>query len=209
MLVAAFVLLGVAWISRPGLYYDETLFVLASYPRDDTAIAYTMHLGKQPVALMLIEYLGALKGWIYAPLLHVFSGSAALVRVPALLIGAAALVFLYFLARRAFGPAAALAALALAASDPVYLFTTRLDWGPVVIQRLCLAAGCYGVLRWWQERGFRHLFWGCFVFGVGVFDKATFLWLLAALGLATVAAFPRQLCTRLPSFSLLLLAAAR
>jgi hypothetical protein len=68
-----------------------------------------------------------------------------------------------------------------------------MDWGPVVIQRLCLLAGCFGVLRWWQQRRLRDLALGFFAMGVGVFDKATFLWLLLALALSTAIVFPRPL----------------
>ncbi len=201
-LIALFVVLGSLWISRPGLYYDEVLFVQAAHPRDDVSIAYTMHFRGRPVALMIINYLGALKGWLYAPLLRLFPPSAALVRLPMLLAGAAALGFFYLFARRAFGSTAALAALALAATDPIYVFTARLDWGPVAIQRLCLAAGCFAVLRWWQKRRFRDLFGGFFAFGLGVFDKATFLWLLVALGLATALVFSRQVWRSLRSQAL-------
>ena len=201
-LIALFVVLGSLWISRPGLYYDEVLFIQASHPRDDIPIAYTMHFRGRPVALMLISYLGALKGWLYAPVLRLFPPSAALVRLPMLLAGAAALGFFYLFARRAFGSTAALGALALAATDPTYLFTARLDWGPVAIQRLCLAAGCFAALRWWQKRRSRDLFWGYLAFGLGVFDKATFLWLLVALGLATALVFSRQVWRSLRSQAL-------
>ncbi len=190
--LAAFLGLGALWINRPGLQYDETLYVLASYPRDDTPIAYTMHIRGQPVALMLISYLGALKGWLWVPIQRLWTGSAAPVRLPALMLGAAGLGFLYLLARRAFNWQTALAATALAASDPIYLFTTRLDWGPVVLQRLCLLAGCFALLRWYQKRRLADLGLGGFALGVGVFDKATFLWLLAALAAASAIVFPRQ-----------------
>ncbi len=192
VLLAGFIGLGALWIERPGLQYDETLFVLASHPRDDAPIAYMMHFHGRPVALMIISYLGALKGWLYIPILRLWPGSVGAVRLPMLLVGAAGLGFLYLLARRAFGWRTALVALALAATDPIYLFTTRLDWGPVAIQRLCLLAGCWGVLRWWQQKRLRDLGLGCFAWGVGVFDKATFLWLLAALALSTVLVFGRQ-----------------
>jgi 4-amino-4-deoxy-L-arabinose transferase-like glycosyltransferase len=192
VVLAGFIALGALWIERPGLQYDETLFVLASHPRDDAPIAYMMHFHGHPVALMIISYLGALKGWLYVPILRLWPGSVAAVRLPMLLVGAAGLGFLYLLARRAFGWRTALVALALAATDPIYLFTTRLDWGPVAIQRLCLLAGCYGVLCWWQQKRLRYLGLGCFAWGVGVFDKATFLWLLTALALSTVLVFGRQ-----------------
>lgn len=181
------------WIALPGLEYDEALFVMASYPRDDTPVAYTMHFHHRPVALMIIEYLGALKGWLYIPLFKLWRGSAALARVPMLLIGAASLYCLYLFSRQALGWEAALVALALTATDPTYLFTTRMDWGPVVIQRFCLLAGCSSILLWWKRRRLGSLAAGFFAMGVGIFDKATFLWLIAALALSTAILFPRQL----------------
>ena len=193
LIVSLFFGLGSPWIAWPGLYYDETLFVLASFPRVDTPIAYTMKFRTGPVALMLDSYLGALKGWLYRPILRMHAGSAAWIRRPVLLLGALSLYFFYLFARRAFGWQAALLALALAATDPIYLFTTRLDWGPVAIQHFCLLAGCWGVLRWWQERRGFDLALACFLMGAGIFDKATFLWLLAALILSVAAVSPRQL----------------
>jgi 4-amino-4-deoxy-L-arabinose transferase-like glycosyltransferase len=197
LVIAVFLGLGSLWIASPGLHYDECLFARAAYPRNDIPIAYTMHFHGRPVALMIISYLGALKGWPYIPILRDMPASPTIIRLPALLLGAAGLYFLYLFARRAFGPAAALAAVALAATDPIYLFTTRLDWGPVAIQHLCLLAGCLGVLRWWQERRLLDLWLGFLVMGVGVFDKATFLWLLAALLAAAGIVFPRQFVTAL------------
>jgi hypothetical protein len=191
VLILGFAGLGSLWIARPGLYYDEVLFIQATYARDDVPIAYMMHIRGRPVALMLISYLGALKGWLYIPLVKLLEPSAALVRVPMLLAGAAALGFFYLFGRRAFGWQVALGATALAATDPIYLFTTRQDWGPVALQRLFLAAGCWAVLRWWQQRRTRDLFWGGFAFGVGVFDKATMLWLLAALSLAAAMVYTK------------------
>jgi 4-amino-4-deoxy-L-arabinose transferase-like glycosyltransferase len=197
LLIAGFVGLGALWIDRPGLQYDEALFVLASYPREDAPIAYMMHWGDRPVALMIISYLGALKGWLYIPILKLGAGSAALVRLPALVLGAAGLACLYLFARRLFGWPTGLLSVALAATDPIYLFTTRMDWGPVVIQRLCLLAGCWGVVRWWQKKQTRDLGLGCFAFGAGVFDKATFLWLLVALAGAAAVMYGRLAWPRL------------
>ena len=80
LLLAAFIGLGSLWIDRPGLYYDETLFVLASHPHDNSTIAYTMHFRGRPAALMIDTYWGALKGWLYRPILSLWPGSAAAVR---------------------------------------------------------------------------------------------------------------------------------
>ena len=152
LITAAFVGLGSLWIAWPGLEYDEARFVVASYPSPDVQAAYTMHFRGRPVVLMVVSYMGALKGWLYIPIPKAWPPSAALVRLPMLLVGAAGLYCFYHFARRAFGTTAALAALALAATDPIYLFTTRLDWGPVAIQHFCLLGGCLAFLKWWQQR---------------------------------------------------------
>src|SRR5437867_3906955 len=109
LLLAAFVGLGSLWIDRPGLRYDETHFVLATWPRNDIPLAYVMHFKGRPVALMVNSYFGALKGWIYVPILRIWAGSAATVRVPTLLLGAAGLWFFYLFVRRALGSQTALA----------------------------------------------------------------------------------------------------
>ncbi len=191
--VLTFLLVGCLWIEYPGPQYDETLFVAASYPRITGASHFQIDLWGRPFTLMLMPYLGGLKGWIYRVLLEVAPGSAATLRLPVLLLGAATIFLLYRLTRRTIGAVAALIAAWLTATDPTFLFTTRLDWGPVVIQRFCLVLGCYLIVRWHQERQSRFALAAFFIFGLALFDKVSFHWLLVGLGTATLAVFPREL----------------
>ena len=188
-----FLLMGGLWIDYPGLQYDETLFVHATY--SDPLRAGLWHTGVlgDPVCVLIMPYLGALKGWLYMPVLAVAPASAAALRFPVLLLGALTLWLTYCFTRHAFGWQIALAATWLAASDPLFVLTTRLDWGPVVLQRLLLMLGCLLVLRWARQGVAWQLIVGFLVFGIGVFDKATFLFLMLGLALATVCVFPRDL----------------
>ena len=188
-----FLFLGALWIDQPGLYYDEVFFVWASYP--DPEHGYFEILGR-PMKLMVVPYTGALKGWIYRILFQVFPGSAAMARLPVLLLGAAAILLLYWLISRVADRRVALAAALLAAADSTFLLTTRLDWGPVAIQRFGLLAGCCLLVKWHRAGRGAYFAAGFFVFGLGAFDKLSFLWLLAALAAVTLALFPKLVLRR-------------
>lgn len=191
--VLGFVGLGCLWIDRPGLQYDETLFVAAAYPNPQRGGVGYFEIFGQPVCFMVLPYLGALKGWLYRLILEFAQPSAAAVRVPVVFLGAFTLLLLFCFARRVFDARTGLIAVALAASDPAFLFTTRLDWGPVVLQRLCWLGGCLLLLRWREHPTAGGLFAAAVVFGVGLFDKLTFVWILAALLVASLLVFPREL----------------
>ena len=188
-----FLLMGGLWIEYPGLQYDETLFVHATYSHPSRAGTWHTGVLGDPVCVLIMPYLGALKGWLYKGVLAVAPASAAAVRIPVLLLGAVTLWLTFCFARRAFDWQIALAATWLAASDPLFVLTTRLDWGPLVIQRLLLMLGCLLVLRWARQGAAWQVIAAFLVFGIGVFDKATFLFLLFGLAAATVCVFPRHL----------------
>ncbi len=189
--VGVFLFLGCLWIEHPGLYYDETLFIAASYPGAG-GCAWTERLLGADTCLMVMPYVGGLKGWLYRGLFELIPASAAAARVPMLVLAGLTIVLFFSVARRACGWKVALASAVLAATDPSFLWTSRLDWGPVVIQRLCLVLGCLLVLRWWENRRLWNLAVGFFVFGLGVFDKAHFLLLLFALFITVGVVFRKE-----------------
>ena len=191
-----FLFLGALWIDQPGLYYDEVYFVWASYPDPAPSSPGYFEILGRPMKLMVVPYTGALKGWIYRILFQVFPGSAATARLPVLLLGAVAILLLYWLISRVADRRVALAAALLAAADSTFLLTTRLDWGPVAIQRFGLLAGCCLLVKWHQGGHRAYFAAGFFVFGLGAFDKLSFLWLLAALAAVTLALFPKLVLRR-------------
>ncbi len=191
-----FLFLGALWIDQPGLYYDEVFFVWASYPDPEPGSPGYFEILGRPMKLMVVPYTGALKGWIYRILFQVFPGSAAMARLPVLLLGAVAILLLYWLISRVADRRVALVAALLAAADSTFLLTTRLDWGPVAIQRFGLLAGCCLLVKWHRAGHRAYLATGFFVFGLGAFDKLSFLWLLAALAAVTLALFPKLVLRR-------------
>jgi hypothetical protein len=145
---------------------------------------------------MLLSYLGALKSWIYFPILTRISPSYLTVRLPVLLIGTLTIwLFTWFL-ERAHNRRVAWVGGVLLATDTVYLLTTCFDWGPVALQHLLTLGGLSLLLRFISTGKRSTLFWGFFWFGVALFDKALFLWLFGGLLVATLVVFPGELWSR-------------
>jgi len=145
---------------------------------------------------MLLSYLGALKSWIYFPILTSIRPSYLTIRLPVLLLGTLTIwLFTWFL-ERAHGRKVAWVGGVLLATDTVYLLTTCFDWGPVALQHVLGLAGMALLLKFASTGKRSTLFWGFFWFGLALWDKALFIWLFSGLGVAAVAVFPRELWAR-------------
>ena len=179
-----FVLLGMILIPYAGLDGDELLFARPFFgPLDRGAhIARLFHFHYRP-HLMATSYVGSLKTLLYGPLFWIFQPSVYLVRFPMVLIGAATIVIFYKWAGIFAGPRSALIAAVLLATDPIFLLTDTIDWGPVALQHLLLVSGCLLIAR-------GRLSWGAFLFGLALWNKAIFAWTLAGLVLAVILVYP-------------------
>ena len=185
-----FILAGLAIIPQLGIEGDETLFAAGIYP--PRGELYAMRIGHSHVPLMLMSYVGALKSWLYTPILSTFGTGPYTLRIPVLLIGAVSVWVFFLLLRRTAGDLAALIGCGLLAVDSMYLVTICFDWGPVALQHLLIASGALYIVRFFQERQPRWLFWGFFLLGLAMWDKALAVWLLSGMGIATLLTFPRQ-----------------
>jgi hypothetical protein len=141
---------------------------------------------------MLMPYLGALKGWLYEPVVAAFGTGPGALRWPVLCLGAATIVLFFGLLRRWAGESAATLTAWLLATDATLIWTTRCDWGPVTVQRFLSVAGCGLVWSWSQRGGAWRLFGGFFLFGLGLFDKLTFHWVLIGYAAAVAAVLGRR-----------------
>ena len=186
-----FFLAGLAFLPHLGVEDDESLFAQAIYaPRGEL---YSIRIGHSHLPVMLMTYLGALKSWIYRPILQVFGAGILPVRVPMLLAGAVSVWLFYLLLRRIAGRRAALIGCGFLAVDSMYLLTVCFDWGPVALQHLLLAGGMLLLVRFYQQRGPLALAGGCFLVGLALWDKALAIWMLSGMGAALILTFPRQI----------------
>lgn len=197
-----FLAFSLASISLPGLQHDELIFLNAAFPPNPaTDYIAKLRIFHWDIPTMQLPYLGALKGLIWRGIFWLSTPSVYSVRIPAVVLSALALLLFYLWATRYYSHNTALLALALAATDPSYIFMGRLDWGPVVLARVFSAAGLLLAARWLQtppeRKRLGSLAGAGFCFGLGLWDKATFIWFLVALALTVILLFPRELLRRL------------
>ena len=189
---AAFLILASAWIGLPGPGPDEALFAQALFPSPPGGPAWKTSIFGHDVPVMLMPYLGALKAWLYVPVVAAFGTGPGALRLPMIALGAATILVFFGLVKRWAGGTAALLAAWLLATDPTFVWTTRCDWGPAALQRFLSVAGCGLIWRWSQLGGHWRLFGGFFLFGLGLFDKLTFHWLLIGYAAAAAAVLGRR-----------------
>src|SRR5260370_31318008 len=85
----------------------------------------------------------------------------------------------------------------LLATDSMFILTTCFDWGPVALQHFLVVAGLLLVLKFGVSANPLALFCGFSCFGLGMWDKALFIWMLGGLAVAGVVVFHREVCSPL------------
>jgi hypothetical protein len=191
-----FLVLGLPFLPLAGIQGDEVFFATAMYHMPESTVYQTQFLDTK-IPLMLLSYLGALKSWIYVPILDRIRPSYLTIRLPALLAGCVTVWLFIWLLEKLHGRKVAMAGGVLLATDTIFLLTTCYDWGPVALQHLLSLAGIAFVWKFARSGKGSTLFWGFFWFGLAFWDKALFIWLFSGLAIATLAIFPRELFSRL------------
>ncbi|HKU63107.1 MAG TPA: glycosyltransferase family 39 protein [Gemmatimonadales bacterium] len=179
-------------IARPGLDYDELLFVNAATGGENPSFIYRRLFG---VPVLLMEYIGALKAYLYTPIFALFGVSAATIRWPAIVISMGSITLTYALARLSLPPMAAATAAALLALDPVFVLLTKVDYGPIALMVLLKLTALYCVYRS-LATGSAALLWGAVAAcALGLFDKLNFIWFVLALLPTTLLLFRPELAS--------------
>jgi len=114
-------------------------------------------------------------------------------------VGLWTLWLIFRFTRQHFGRPVAVLATALISTDPSFVHTIRLDYGPVALAHLFKMGGLCLLSRWLAGGSRLALAGGMFLFGLGLWDKAIFAWFLAGLGAAVLLLFPRETWARIRS----------
>ncbi|MBI3693505.1 MAG: glycosyltransferase family 39 protein, partial [Acidobacteria bacterium] len=161
----------------------------------DNPVAFA--LGRRKLPVMLFSYVGALRGWLFRLWFLVVPMGVPGHRAFGIVLGLATLWMTYRFVLRFYGRPVALLTTALFSTDPSFTHTMRLDWGLVSLMHVFKMGGLCLLARWLQSRSRASLAGGMFLFGLGLWDKANFIWFLAGLGATLVLLFPREMLERL------------
>jgi 4-amino-4-deoxy-L-arabinose transferase-like glycosyltransferase len=190
-----FVLMGLAFIGKAGLHYDASSELACFYTC--SAPAFQVNLFGHRIPIMVLQYLGTLKTWLYLPILKYLEVTPFVLRLPLLLAGAGSIWLFFCILDRVSGRRAAIAGALLLATDASFLLATCYDFGPIVLLHLLLLAGILLLLRFDETHATGYLALAFFLFGIALWHKALFVWMLGGLGVASLVVFPKRILTLL------------
>lgn len=179
-------------LNKPGLYYDEMLFVNAAVGgRGDIFMRYKA----AGIPILLMDYIGALKAWLYYPVFALFPVNSWSMRLPSILIGLTGGMFLVIALWRGFGRFASLAGAIMILLDPTLITHSRLDWGPNALMFFFRGLMILAVINWTRTLHPKWAWVAVLAMGMGIFDKLNFIWIGYAVTFATITFYRDKLKT--------------
>jgi 4-amino-4-deoxy-L-arabinose transferase-like glycosyltransferase len=194
--LAAILLLFIAtamlFVNRPGIEADEALVA--------NPALYSWH----HVPLMLMSYMGALKAWFYLALFNLVTPGPVSLRTPTVLAGAVAIWLFFLFIDRTVGRRAAWIGALLLATDSMFVILEAIDYGPNAVHFVLKLGAMVLLVRFHREGSAWALASGFFLFGLGLWDKAIFAWVLFGIAIATILVFPKEVrcLLTIPNFAI-------
>jgi hypothetical protein len=188
-IVLLFIVSAMLFVTRLGIEADEAMIANGIYARAAPWYAWTF--GDFELPIMLINYLGALKTWLYAGVFAIWAPAAVSLRLPMVVAGAGSVWLFFVLLDRAAGRRAAWIGALLLATDTSFVLMHAADYGPVALQFLFKLGALVLLLHFHNRGGKWPLAAAFFLLGLALWDKAVFGWSLFGLALGAAIAFPR------------------
>ncbi len=178
-------------ISLPGLHTDEALEVIPAVQllRGQEVECFKdvcLEFGGLRLPVMIYEYIATVNTYMALPFFAILGINVAALRTMPIVQSAAAMVFLYLLARELFNRRAATLAVWMLAVNPSFIFWSRQGVFVTSVTIPISLAGVWCWLRWRRRGGSGYLYAASFLFGLGISAKFLFAWLIAGVGGAFV-----------------------
>lgn len=187
-----FILVSIPFIERAGLYEDESIFALATFPPHLMA-EYSPKIFGVEIPTMLVSYTGTVKSLLYKLIFGIFDPSPWSIRFPLILLGAGTVAMFFYIVKEIAGTFAGVLGTMLLATDALFVLTTMFDWGPVTFQHLLIVGGARCLVRFVTRESHWALFGGFLLLGLALWDKALAVWMLSGMGIAAISVYPKQL----------------
>lgn len=190
--VGYFLLLACLYLDRPGLYYDETIFVPAALGGKYPQVGF-VSASFDGTPTMIMPYIGALKSYLFVPIFDIFGVSVATIRLTAIALSAITLLLGYALGRQFLGKWGAAILVLLMATSPSFIFMSKLDWGPMALPMLLKVAVLIAFYRLLHTGLIRYLWATGIISLLGIYDKQDFSWVIVAIAIGGVIVYGRRL----------------
>lgn len=187
--LSLFLALSLYQLHLPGLHYDEALDILPSIqlllhkplePFRGAAIT----VGNLSFPLMIYDYLGTLNTYLIIPFFALLGIETSSLRLMPILLAALTILSTYLVADEMFDKKTAVLASLLLAVNPSFIFWSRQGVYVTSLLTLLTTSSLLAFLRWHRYKKARYLYLGCFLSGLGLFAKFSFLWFLAGITVA-------------------------
>ncbi len=186
--LAVFLALCLYQINLPGLHYDEAkeagvpaMQLVMGQPVETFRNSGIRVAGKT-FPLMVTDYIGALNIYLLLPFFALLGSNVFALRLMPILCAALTLLLTYPLAQQLFNKRVALVTCLLLAVNPSFIFWSRQGIFVTSITATIAVASLLCWLRWYRARQARYLYGGAYLFGLGLYAKLLFLWVIVALG---------------------------
>ncbi len=187
---AALILSVSVSVSSVAVYHDEVWNQLHSVGLargESVNPAFEVQILGFPLPIVSGPYQGAIKTWVFAPLLMIFGTSPWALRGTNLLLALAYLFTLYWALRPVLPRTHAALVFLLPLANPRFLLFVPLDQGPFLFQCLFLGLAFGSVIRAWKSGSRRFAILGLFATSLLLCDKLTGIpVVLASLGTAAL-----------------------
>jgi 4-amino-4-deoxy-L-arabinose transferase-like glycosyltransferase len=185
-----FLLMGLPFLRKAGLHFDASAELACFYPC--ATPLFKARIFGHDLPVMVLQYLGTLKTWLYGPILHYLDINAFSLRLPFLLLGSASVWLFFSIVDRVAGRRAAILGALLLATDATFLIATAYDFGPIALLHCLMLAGIFLLLRFERTGSSKYLALAFLLFGLALWHKALFIWMLGGLTAAAAVVLPRR-----------------
>jgi 4-amino-4-deoxy-L-arabinose transferase-like glycosyltransferase len=186
--LVVFLALCLYQIELPGLHYDEAreagvpaMQLLMGQPVETFRGSGIRIMGRV-LPLMVTDYIGALNVYLLLPFFALLGSDVFALRLMPIFFAALTLLLTYLLAQQLFNRRVAITTYLLLAVNPSFIFWSRQGVFVTSITATIAVASLLCWLRWYREQQARYLYLGAYLFGLGLYAKLLFLWVIVALG---------------------------
>jgi 4-amino-4-deoxy-L-arabinose transferase-like glycosyltransferase len=186
-ILIVYLTLSLYQINLPGLHYDEAFeAVPALQLLQNQPVTTFRHngltFGSQTFPLMTQDYIGALNTYMVLPFIAILGATPVALRVMSIVVGSITLWLAYALSNQLTGNRrVGLVAALLLSVDPTFIFWNRQG---IFVTAVTAAIGLSATFCWWRRFQSGSTGWamaGAFLFGLGLYAKLLFVWLIVAL----------------------------